>query len=217
MFIGLRPAENKTRSSEGAVGRVASHLNMWDKFSKITETSFNLPNLITNESTFTASGSVVTPSFVGATATALVATKTIDRLTISAHGIFLYNDMPSEFFHQYTAYTYGGPHVVCPEDQGALMIPFNLYPGSYQPSGHVNVSRAREFYIRYVSSVIGQIENGSAISGELIIVASAISVLVASRELHSKLKQKLRMANSVIASVEINNFHSYNSLVECSA
>jgi hypothetical protein len=28
-------------------------------------------------------------------------------------------------------------------------IPFCLYPNDYQPSGHINVSRAREFYLNY--------------------------------------------------------------------
>jgi hypothetical protein len=122
----------------------------------------------------------VTPTFAQATCKVESSTKTIDRITISAHGIFLYNDMPADFFHQYTTYTYGGPHIQTPEDEGCLLIPFNLYPGTYQPSGHVNVSRAREFYIRYVSSVIGQVVNGTPVAGELVIVASAINFLLIS-------------------------------------
>jgi Large eukaryotic DNA virus major capsid protein len=168
MFIGLRPQSQKTS------------LSAWHKFTSVSDQSFSLPNLVTKGSSFagawTSSGSApsagavnvtITPTFVQATAKAEVSTKTIDRVTISAHGIFLYNDLPADFFHQYTTYTYGGPHITTPEDEGCLMIPFNLYPGTYQPSGHVNVSRAREFYIRYVSSVIGQIVDGTAIPGEL--------------------------------------------------
>jgi hypothetical protein len=108
-------------------------------------------------------------------ATALVSTKTIDRLTVSAHGINLYNDLPADFFNCYTPYTYGGPHIRTPDDEGVVMIPFNLYPGTYQPSGHVNVSRAREFYIRFISSVIGQ-----ATPGELVVIASAVNFLLIS-------------------------------------
>lgn len=167
MFIGLRPQSQKT------------DLGAWHKFTQVTEQTKSLPNLVTKASTFagswTSSGTApaagpvavtVTPTYTAATAKVEVKTKTIDRITISAHGIFLYNDMPADFFHQYTTYTYGGPNIQTPEDEGALMIPFNLYPGTYQPSGHVNVSRAREFYIRYVSSVIGQIVNGTAVAGE---------------------------------------------------
>lgn len=214
MFVGLRPQSQKT------------DLAAWHKFTSVSNQAFSMPNVITKASTFTGSwtstgtapsaGSVPTtivPTFAQATVQAEIHTKTIDRVTISAHGIFLYNDMPADFFHQYATYTYGGPHIQTPEDEGCLMIPFNLYPGTYQPSGHVNVSRAREFYIRYVSSVIGAMVGGSPTAGELVIVASAISVLVASRQLHSKLGQTLRMVNSVIVPVEINNLHSYNCLV----
>jgi hypothetical protein len=35
------------------------------------------------------------------------------------------------------------------------MMNFCLYPGTYQPSGHINVSRAREFYLQFVSSYCG--------------------------------------------------------------
>ena len=35
------------------------------------------------------------------------------------------------------------------------MISFALYPGNSQPSGYINVSRAKDFYISYNSSIIG--------------------------------------------------------------
>lgn len=126
-----------------------------------------------------ASTQNVVPAWSQAQLTALVNTKTIDTITISAHGIFLYNQIPADFFNAYTPFTYGGPHIRTPEDQGALMIPFNLYPGTYQPSSHVNVSRAREFYIEYFSSVIGFPTNSPA-SGTLVVVASAINFLLIS-------------------------------------
>ena len=55
------------------------------------------------------------------------------------------------------------------------MINFNLYPGTYQPSGHINVSRAREFYIAYTSSVIS-----TSLVGTLVVVAAAINFLLIS-------------------------------------
>jgi len=113
-----------------------------------------------------------------ASATVLSCTKTIDSLTISAHGIFLYNDLPANFFNAYTTYTYGGPNIRTPDDCGVLLVPFCLYPGTYQPSSHVNVSRAREFYIKYVSSVIGS--GDPVVAGELVVIASAINFLLIS-------------------------------------
>ena len=103
-------------------------------------------------------------------------TPTIDRLSITAHGIDIYKEMPGTFFHSYTPYTFGGHNVASPEDPGAHMITFCLYPGSYQPSGHVNVSRAREFYLRYWSE--GAVT--TADPADLIIVASAINFLLIS-------------------------------------
>lgn len=186
IFVGMRPSAQK------------NDLAHWHKFTQVSVDTMSLPNLVTKASTFTAATTgvatsdgtttaahtwpvtattTVTPAFVGATCDVERYTKTIDTLRVSAHGVYLYNDMPSEFFHQYTTLTYGGPNVQTPEDEGCYMIPFNLYPGTYQPSGHVNVSRAREFYLRYKSSVIGTVVSGTAVSGELVVVASAINFL----------------------------------------
>ena len=109
------------------------------------------------------------------TSTVQVCSHTLDTLTIKAHGIAIYNDFPSKFYNAYTPYHYGGPNIVSPEDCGALMVTFCLYPGTYQPSGHINVSRAREFYLGYTSSVIG-----IATEGTLVVLASAINFLLIS-------------------------------------
>jgi hypothetical protein len=101
---------------------------------------------------------------------------TVDRLSITAHGIDIYKEMPGTFFHSYTPYVYGGHNVASPDDPGAHMITFCLYPGSYQPSGHVNVSRAREFYLKYFSNGVVDSNNPA----DLIVVASAINFLLIS-------------------------------------
>jgi len=101
---------------------------------------------------------------------------TVDRLSITAHGIDIYKEMPGSFFHSYTPYTFGGHNVSTPEDPGAHMITFCLYPGSYQPSGHVNVSRAREFYLHYWSEGVVS----STDPADLIVIASAINFLLIS-------------------------------------
>lgn len=101
-------------------------------------------------------------------------TKTIDSLSITAHGIPIYQDFPSMVFNSYFPYHYGGSAIKTPNDIGALMVNFALYPGTYQPSGHINVSRAREFYIKYNSSVISSVDKG-----QLVVLASTIKKLVA--------------------------------------
>jgi len=101
--------------------------------------------------------------------------KTVNNITLKAHGINIYDNMPAAFFNAYTPYHYGGANVNSPSDIGALFIPFCLYPGSYQPSGHINISRAREFYIYWDSSVVT-----SNVEGTLIVLASAINFLLIS-------------------------------------
>jgi hypothetical protein len=100
---------------------------------------------------------------------------TVDKMTVKAHGIPIYNNIDDSFYSQYVPFRYGGLNVSSPKDIGAMMIPFGLYFGTYQPSGHINVSRAREFYVEYTSSVIS-----SSVNGELIVCASAINFLLIS-------------------------------------
>jgi hypothetical protein len=92
-----------------------------------------------------------------------------DRITITAHGIAIYNDMPAVLFNSYQPFTFGGHNLKTPTDSGVHLISFALYPNSYQPSGHINLSRAREFYLRYTSSVIS-----STATADLIVLGSAI-------------------------------------------
>ena len=37
---------------------------------------------------------------------------------------------------------------------GWFMIPFNTLTGEYQPSGHLNVSKTRELYVKYIGDYI---------------------------------------------------------------
>ena len=122
-----------------------------------------------------ATASVSSVASAEASATVPVVTPTIDDVTIKAHGIYIYNQFPSKFYNAYMPYHYGGHNIKTPEGPGPLLISFALYPGSYQPSGHINVSRAREFYLEYNSSVI----SGST-PGTLYVAASAINFLLIS-------------------------------------
>lgn len=77
--------------------------------------------------------------------TVAVPTQTIDTVTIRAHGIPIYNGFVSKFYNAYLPYHYGGPNVSVPKDTGALMIPFNLYPGTYQPLTILVVGKVKAF------------------------------------------------------------------------
>ncbi len=140
-----------------------------------TLTGFN--GLVTSEVGVLASTAVAVYRVDSSEAagTVPVSTPTLDSITIKAHGIPIYNGFLSKFYNAYLPYQYGGPNVSVPEDKGALFIPFNLFSGSYQPSGHLNISRAREFYIEFKSSVISTSEQGT-----LIVAAQAINFLLIS-------------------------------------
>lgn len=103
---------------------------------------------------------------------------TLSRVQVEAHGVPLYRDLPASFFNSYIPYTYGGFNINTPDDVGAYMLTFNLYPGSYQPSGYVNISRAREFYFNYFSAIVGQ--NLEIPDADLIFIGIAINFLLIS-------------------------------------
>lgn len=104
-----------------------------------------------------------------------VETETVDTLELKAHSINIYQSFEAPFYRDYLSYCYGSTNLNTPEDKGALFINFCLYPGSYQPSGHINVSRAREFDLTFTSSYIT-----SNTPADLIVVAKAINFLLIS-------------------------------------
>jgi hypothetical protein len=104
-------------------------------------------------------------------------TPVIERLGWKAHGVQLYAQFPILFYNSYVSYTFGGQTINTPEDVGVQMTTFNLYPGHYQPSGHINISRAREFYIEYTSQFIGTTDLPNC---DLIIIGIAINFLLIS-------------------------------------
>lgn len=155
MYVGIRPTAN---SEVGGVNELYSnHTNLWHRFGKCTATA---------ESPFT--GVTVASRW-------LKEENHVNRITVSAHGVPLYNNLPSNFFNCYVPYLYGGWNIRTPTDPGCFMINFCLYPGTYQPSGHINVSRAREFYLQYDSSYVASNQ-----PAELIVNAVAINFLLIS-------------------------------------
>jgi Large eukaryotic DNA virus major capsid protein/Major capsid protein N-terminus len=164
IFLGIRPTANITanttvtaRNSQGSV--VDPLMEDWHRFEAISN---SIPD----------AGSV---NGVGTLFHLKTRRAHVKNLSIETHGIPLYNNLPAQFFNSYVPSTYGGWNINTPTDKGLYMINFCLYPGSYQPSGHVNASRAREFYFRYTSDYIA-----SDVTGDLIINAVAINFLLIS-------------------------------------
>lgn len=162
-YFGIRPTANiTTNTNVTAVNSQASvidpNMSDWHKFARVTNTSVSQADGVTGAST----GYILSKQ-----------ASHVQQVTVTAHGIALFNNLPSKFFNSYVPYTYGGWNINTPSDDGLYMVNFALYPGTYQPSGHINLSRAREFYLEYTSDFIQ-----SDRTGDLIINAVCINFLV---------------------------------------
>jgi len=165
MFTAVLPDEN---------GSGQWQATDWCRFAKVTHK-------------FTKAGVYITPEanklWDGDVLHYLDTARTIDALEVTAHGTSLYQKIDAQFFSSYLPMVFGEHTLVTPSDEGALFINFALYPMTHQPSGHINVSRAREFYIKVYSSVIGSpdpVLGGPIRSGQLISHASALNFLLVS-------------------------------------
>lgn len=177
MFIGLRPTYNTNHNNP-------NQYRDWHRMALLTDNVIDVTSKASvdvmiddtvafnaaSEKHKTASSQIVSERIVYPTIT-----PTIDTLKLQAHGINIYDSYKSAFFSDYVPYTFGGTNITAPEDRGACMISLALFPGTYQPSGHINVSRAREFYLQYTSSVAGNLE-----PCDFIVVARALNFLLIS-------------------------------------
>lgn len=75
----------------------------------------------------------------------------ISAMGVKACGIEIYKEQEALFYNSY-APLMRGRRIHAPFDAGWHYVGFSLYPNYYQPSGHLNISRCREFYINYTSS-----------------------------------------------------------------
>lgn len=159
IYAGLIPIENLT-------GKWSK--TDWHQFSKMTRRTDNGPTFLTaNGTVFDMTRQAYTEK-----------TRTIDTLGVTAHGTSLYQQIEHGFYNTYTPQAFGRHTLTAPEDPGLAFINFALHPGVYQPSGYINVSRAREFYLEFTSSVVGSNVNGSTVQGKLLTQATALNFLV---------------------------------------
>ena len=176
MFLGLRPAVNVASSNPNQY-RDWHHLTLLTD-SVVQESASSKQNLAAdNTAAINAANNLVTLTSQVQTSQINVplATETVDSLQLQAHGINIFQQFKAQFFRDYLSYTFGGANLNTPDDQGAYMMNFCLYPGTYQPSGHINVSRAREFYLQFVSSYVS-----SSTPADLLVLAYAINFILIS-------------------------------------
>jgi hypothetical protein len=103
----------------------------------------------------------------------------IASLGLKMHDITIYPDLPPTFYNSYIPNQYG-MNLRAPRDLGWNMMNFNFYPNEYQPSGYINVSQGREFYLNYRSAVdpgLGQPYIRANNPIDLIVVADSLNYL----------------------------------------
>ncbi len=169
MFVGLRPSFNVSDTNP----------NQWRDWHRMTKTV----DVVCDDYDYaetTAGGAGPNPlADIVSRMGAIYPTRwvkelpTVDIMSVSAHGISLADSFPNKFFNAYNPFNYGSNAIVTPSDEGALMVNFCLFPRSYQPSGHLNVSRAREFYLKWTTRYVT-----STTTADLLVAAVAINFLL---------------------------------------
>lgn len=174
MFVGLRPRWNTTNISNLTgvnSGKVAGNQYVWRDWHRLTK----MVNAVQDNTVSVQSGSAVLTRGDIVKSEYFLPVPTVDNLSLTSHGITIFDSFNDIFFNQYMPFHYGGTALTTPEDTGALFINMALFPRSYQPSGHLNISRARETYLKWNTSYIS-----SSTAAELVVIAVAINFLLIS-------------------------------------
>jgi hypothetical protein len=178
MFVGLRPKWNVTGVTNltgVSAGSVSGNQYVWRDWHRLTK----MVNAVQDTNlalTLDVGGTPVTVEKNNVMKTEYyLPVPTVDNLSLTSHGITIFDSFNDTFFNQYMPLHYGGTALTTPEDTGALFINMALFPRSYQPSGHLNISRARETYLKWNTSYISP-----STSAELLVIAVAINFLLIS-------------------------------------
>ena len=166
LMFGFQPTVNRVANTNvtahgSQASAVSSHMDDWHRYCQVTNST------------------VAQASVLGASTKLNLKTETghIQTLQLQAHSVDLFSEFPAQFFNSYIPYQFGGHAINAPTDPGLYLYSFALHPGKYQPSGHFNVSRARELYLNYTSSFIS---SDASTTATFFVEAKAINFLLIS-------------------------------------
>lgn len=167
LIFALQPAFNSKDPVFGADGTLTSgnpysHSD-WHRMSR--RLRVDMPQLI-------SAGDQAVSRSVG---TYDVDLPTIDRITVTAHGVPIIDDFSEFMYNVYQPYATGEQFINPPYDTGVMFVTFAVYPGQYQPSGHFNLSRARETYIKFTTKYVS-----ANTPADLIVVAICLNFFLIS-------------------------------------
>lgn len=150
MYIGFRPTVNLLNSQH------------WYKNQVLTENTIPVPVII--------GGSVAINNVVY-----FDESPVIDFLELRSYDVCLFKETPAQFFHSYLPGKFGDT-INVGSDTGWHMMNFGFTPGEYQPTGYLNVSKARELYLLYSTKSTAGISSFST-GTDLIVLADCINFL----------------------------------------
>jgi hypothetical protein len=133
MFVGLRPAVNVSAANPNQYRDWHRLTKMDDNVIDITAKSHS-DVMIDDTVAFNAASAKHKTAFSQESIERISFpshTETVDTLQLQAHGISIFSTFKAQFFRDYMTYTFGGANVITPEDPGAMMLNFCLYPGTY--------------------------------------------------------------------------------------
>jgi len=159
MYVGLQPTWNTNSTQNGNAWRD------WHRFTRqvnattsTTMQSNNYAESVVSPPTTEGLAGPTPSVFIGQTVqptTYYPSVSTIDAMSLVSHGISIFDVFSDMFYNKYIPYNYGGQLMNTPKDDpGVQLINFALFPGVYQPSGHLNISRARETYVNPISTYV---------------------------------------------------------------
>lgn len=191
MFVGFQPTfNNQNSTSTSTTDNNVNYPQDWHRLGKTFDAVCNLRQQAEIATTVAAGTAIANaPLTEGIRSTSnigqiipdtyIVERPVVSEISLTAHGIKILDQLPQAFLSSYEPFHYGGDAIRPPKDAGAMMINFALFPGCYQPSGYLNVSRARELYLAWVSSYIGSAASGAnARSASLMATAIALNFLL---------------------------------------
>lgn len=154
MYVGARPRSN------------ATSLENWYRFGTVTDVPISYPVSVPN--------ATPPPLHQLAFNDAIwkVETPTLESIVLETKGVQLYRQNPVAFYNQYLPYVTSDT-VTSPDSDTMYMLLFCMYPGAYQPSGHINLSRSRELFIDYVAPSITALA-----PCELVVIATCINFVI---------------------------------------
>ena len=171
MFVGLQPVFNVKEATTAAGLVTGGNVNTWRDWHRMTrQIEATSPDTVVASTavTYSSRGAVDPTKY-------WLPVPTVDSLSLVTHGINIFDNFSDLFFSAYSPYHYGQSTITTPTDVGAYFVNMSLFPRAYQPGGHLNISRVRETYLKFVSSYCGSTTNCAAI-----IVAVCINFLITS-------------------------------------